>query len=352
MARLLAAMSGGVDSSVATALAVRAGHEVVGATLKQWEFGDEEVRLTKGCNTLDAVDDARRVAEVVGIPHYTFDFRDVFTREVVDPFVSDYAAGLTPNPCVRCNEKVRFGELLTKAEMLGFDGLITGHWARASGGRLFRAHNRDKDQSYVLYAIGSHGAHRAHFPLGDIASKDEVRETARDLGLSNADRADSLEVCFVGEGRRPGDVVAERVPVAVRSGPIVDRGGTVVGEHRGLAYYTIGQRKGLGAGGQRRYVTEIDPERNVLVVDDADALGADHLEATRARFFTRPPADGTMLSASVRYRGEEAAARFTAADDGFRLDFERPMRAVTPGQAVVLYDGDEVIGGGTISSAR
>jgi tRNA-specific 2-thiouridylase len=351
MARLIAAMSGGVDSSVAAALALRAGHEVVGATLKQWEFGDEEIRLTKGCNTLDATDDARRVAEIIGIPHYTFDFRDVFTREVVDPFVSDYAAGLTPNPCVRCNEKVRFGELLAKAEMLGYDGLITGHWARAAQGRLYRANNRDKDQSYVLYAIGAYGARHAHFPLGEIASKDEVRDIARELGLSNADRADSLEVCFVGEGRRPGDVVAERVPVAVRSGPIVDRSGTVVGEHRGLAYYTIGQRKGLGAGGDRRYVTEIDPQRNVLVVDDADALGSRELEATRARFFAHPPSDGTVLAAAVRYRGEEISARYTATAEGFTLGFERPMRAVTPGQAVVLYDGDEVIGGGTIKSA-
>jgi tRNA-specific 2-thiouridylase len=345
-------MSGGVDSSVATALAVEAGHDVVGATLKQWEFGDEEIRLTKGCNTLDAVDDARRVADVIGIPHYTFDFREIFDREVVDPFVSDYAAGLTPNPCVRCNERVRFGELLTKAEMLGYEGLITGHYARTANGRLFRARNRDKDQSYVLYAIGDRGAQHAHFPLGEIESKDQVRELARSLGLSNADRTDSLEVCFVGEGRRPGDVVAERIPVAVRSGPIVDRGGNVVGEHRGLAYYTIGQRKGLGAAGMRRYVTEIDPERNVIVVDDADALGSISLEATRPRFFGEQPSDGTVLQTAVRYRGEEIGARFKAMTDGFSLEFERPMRAVSPGQAVVLYDGEEVVGGGTIRSAR
>lgn len=352
MARLLAAMSGGVDSSVAAALALREGHDVVGATLKQWEFGDEEIRLTKGCNALDAVDDARRVAATLGIPHYTFDFRDVFAREVVDPFVHDYARGLTPNPCVRCNERVRFGELLNKAEMLGFDGLVTGHYARTSGGRLYRAHNRDKDQSYVLYAIGRRGAEHAHFPLGAIASKDEVRETARELGLSNADREDSVEVCFVGEGRRPGDVVAERIPVAVRSGPIVDRGGNVVGEHRGLAYYTIGQRRGLGAGGTRRYVAEIDTDRNVLVVDDADALGSDGLDATRPRFFAGPPADGSVLRAAVRYRGEEIGARYTSGTDGFTLEFERPMRAVGPGQAVVLYDGDEVVGGGTIARRR
>jgi tRNA-specific 2-thiouridylase len=236
--------------------------------------------------------------------------------------------------------------------MLGFEGVITGHYARIERGRLYRARNRDKDQSYVLYAIGRKGLDRAVFPLGHIGSKNDVRDVARELGLSNADRADSLEVCFVGGDRRPGDVVAERVPVAVRRGPIVDRSGSVVGEHRGLAYYTVGQRRGLGAMGERRYVTEIDPERNVLVVGDADELGTSSLEATRARFFSAPPAEGTRVGAVVRYRGEEVAARFTATDDGFALDFERPVRAVSPGQAVVLYDGDEVLGGGTIRRRR
>ena len=149
--KLLAAMSGGVDSSVAAALAKRDGHEIVGATLKQWEFEDEETRLGKGCNTLDAVADARRAADIIGIPHYTFDFRETFSREVVDPFVADYAAGLTPNPCVRCNELVRFGALASKAAMLGFEGIVTGHYARTDGTRLYRARNADKDQSYVLY---------------------------------------------------------------------------------------------------------------------------------------------------------------------------------------------------------
>jgi tRNA-uridine 2-sulfurtransferase len=349
VARLLAAMSGGVDSSVATALALQDGHEVVGATLKQWEFPDEETRLSKGCSVLDAVADARRVADVLGIPHYTFDFRELFSREVVQPFVDDYAQGLTPNPCVRCNELVRFGALADKAEMLGFDGIVTGHWARLTEGRLYRARNRDKDQSYVLYAIGKRGVDRAHFPLGDIESKTLVRETAAQLGFTNADRPDSLEVCFVGDGKRPGDVVAERVPVAVRSGPIVDAFGTVVGEHRGLAYYTIGQRKGLGGDGHRRYVTEIDTDRNVLVVD-GEAPGSDALDATRPRFFaSRPPGDGTILGAVVRYRGAETPVRFTSTPEGFALAFERPVRAVSPGQAVVLYDSDEVIGGGTIA---
>jgi tRNA-specific 2-thiouridylase len=345
-------MSGGVDSAVATALAVREGNEVVGATLKQWEFGDEAIRMTKGCNTLDAVADARRAADVIGIPHYTMDFRETFEREVVEPFVDDYASGLTPNPCVRCNERVRFGALLDKADALGFDGLITGHYARVVDGRLYRARNADKDQSYVLYAIGRRGVQRAHLPLGDVGTKDEVRAIARELGLLNADREDSVEVCFVGEHRRPGDVVAERVPVAVRSGPIVDGEGNVVGEHRGLAYYTVGQRRGIGALGDRRYVTEIDPARNVVVIGAAEDLLSTGLDATRARFFDEPPSDGTTLDAVVRYRGTPTRATFSRTEDGFSLAFDNGVRAVTPGQHVVLYRGDEVLGGGTITNAR
>jgi tRNA-specific 2-thiouridylase len=345
--KLLAAMSGGVDSSVAAALAVRDGHEVVGATLKQWSFEDDASRIGKGCNTLDAVADARRAADVIGIPHYTFDFREIFEREVIDPFVNDYASGLTPNPCVRCNEIVRFGALAQKAEMLGFDAIVTGHYARTDWTRLYRARNADKDQSYVLYAID---VSKARFPLGEISSKDEVRAIARELDLLNAERADSLEVCFVGDGRRPGDVVAERVPVAVRRGPIVDASGDVVGEHRGLAYYTVGQRKGLGvAASEPRYVAELDVERNAVVISDGSALGRTDLRATRPRFVHETPRDGERFDAVVRYRGEPTPATYTATADGFELSFDRPVRAVAPGQAVVLYRGDEVVGGGTIT---
>lgn len=359
MARLLAAMSGGVDSSVAAALVLEQGHEVVGVTLKQWEFPDEETRLAKGCCTLDAVADARRACDVLGLPHYTLDFREVFEREVVDPWVDDYARGLTPNPCVRCNELVRFGALADRAEALGFGGVVTGHYARAERDgdglmRLSRARNTAKDQSYVLYALGQRALERAHFPLGDVASKDEVRSRARALGLPNAGREDSVEVCFVGEDRRPGDVVAERKPGAVRPGVIVDRDGNVVGEHRGLAYYTVGQRRGLGASASGpRYVTTLVPERNALVVDGREGLEACALEAVRPRFVSgETPTDGARFGAVVRYRGTPAPARFRATGEGFSLDFDHPVRAVAPGQAVVLYEGDEVVGGGTILRAR
>jgi tRNA-specific 2-thiouridylase len=353
--RLLAAMSGGVDSSVAAALTLDAGHEVVGATLKQWEFDDEETRLTKGCCTLDAVADARRAADALGIPHYTLDFRDEFAREVVDPFVNDYANGLTPNPCVRCNELVRFGALLERARRLGFDGIVTGHYARVDRGsdgrtRLRKAMNLSKDQSYVLYALGQDALGQISFPLGDIESKDNVRAIARERALPNADREDSVEVCFVGEGRRPGDVVAERVPSAVRPGAIVDLEGGVVGEHHGLPYYTVGQRRGLGAiGSSRRYVTSIDPGSNVLVVGDRGSLGVTTLTATRPRFVAgEAPSDGRRFTAVVRYRGEGVGCTFRAAASGFRLELDHP-RTAAPGQAVVLYADDEVVGGGTIT---
>lgn len=351
--RILAAMSGGVDSSVAAALARQAGHDVTGVTLKQWEFPDEETRLAKGCCTLDAVADARRAADVIGIPHYTLDFRDTFANEVVDPFVADYAKGLTPNPCVRCNERVRFGALWERAQMFGFDGLVTGHYARAEGGRLFRARNLAKDQSYVLYALSSDVVERVLFPLGGIESKQAVRDTAREMGLPNADRDDSVEVCFVGEGRKPGDVIAEHVPTAVRPGPIVDADGEVIGEHRGLPYYTVGQRRGLGSlGPQARFVTTLLAERNQIVVGDRAALQSRALEATRPRFVLgRVPEDGDRFGAVVRYRGRACSAEFRRVANGFRLDFDEPVAAVAPGQAVVLYDGEEVVGGGTITAA-
>jgi tRNA-specific 2-thiouridylase len=251
---------------------------------------------------------------------------------------------------VRCNELVRFGALLDKAEMLGFDGLITGHYARVRGGSLFRARNAAKDQSYVLYALSSRALDRSHFPLGEFDTKNTVRARAKELGLPNWSREDSLEVCFVGEGRRPGDVVAERRPESVRPGLIVNGDGDVVGSHEGLAYYTVGQRRGIGSSNAgRRYVTALLPERNAIVVGTSATASA--LTATRARYTRQRPADGARVDAVVRYRGAPAKAIYSGTDDGFELSFDEPVRAVAPGQAAVLYDGDEVIGGGTIVEA-
>jgi tRNA-specific 2-thiouridylase len=253
---------------------------------------------------------------------------------------------------VRCNELVRFGALLDKGEMLGFDGLVTGHYARVHGGRLFRARHAAKDQSYVLYALGPRAVARAHLPLGEFPSKDGVRRRAREIGLPNWNRRDSLEVCFVGEDRRPGDVVAERRPASVRPGEILDRDGAVVGEHEGLAYYTVGQRRGLGASARgARYVTALLPERNAVVVGAPPA--ARRVSATRPRFVSgRRPADGSRFDAVVRYRAAACAATYHETAGGFELCFDEPVRSAAPGQAVVLYDGDEVIGGGTIARTR
>jgi tRNA-specific 2-thiouridylase len=351
MARLLAAMSGGVDSSVAAAIARDQGHDVTGVTLRQWDDPSEQTRLTKGCSTADAVADAGRAAATLGLAHYTLDFRDVFAREVIDPFVREYASGRTPNPCVRCNELVRFGALADKAGRLGFEGLVTGHWARTRGGRLMRAANRERDQTYMLYAVSRQQLSFAHFPLGTIASKQEVREIARGLGLPNADRPESVDVCFVPPRTKTGDFVRGLVPAAVRSGPVVDSNGRVLGEHRGLAYYTVGQRRGLPQAARDSFVALIDADANAVVVTGASGLERTRITATRPRFAGGMPADGARVEAVVRYRAQEVPAVFRATADGFELALERAVRAAAPGQAVVCYDGQAVLGGGTISSA-
>ena len=346
-------MSGGVDSSVATALAVEAGHEVVGATLKQWEFPDEETRLSKGCTVLDAVADARRVADVLGIPHYTFDFRELFAREVVEPFVDDYARGLTPNPCVRCNELVRFGALADKAEMLGFDGIVTGHYARiARRTALPRAQPRQGPELRPVRDRTSRRRARALPARRRSRARTTSATMARDLGFSNADREDSLEVCFVGEGKRPGDVVAERVPVAVRSGPIVD--GERQRRRRAPRARVLHDRAAQGS--RRRTASAATSPRSTPSAtcsssDDADDLGSDGARRDACPVLRRATGrrhDGSARSSAIA--GAETPRVFTSAQtDGFALAFERSVRAVSPGQAVVLYDGDEVIGGGTIA---
>lgn len=350
MAKLLAALSGGVDSAVAAALLSQRNHDVTAVTLKQWDHPDEEVRLTKGCNTLDAVDDARRAADTLGIPHYTFDFRDTFTTEVIEPFVAEYAAGRTPNPCVRCNAKVRFGALLGKAMAMGFDGLITGHYARVKDGRLHKARCADKDQSYVLYRLSQHALSKANFPLGDFESKAEVRQIAQRLGLPNYDREDSVDVCFIPEGTKHSELVAASVPSAMTHGAITNRQGERVGHHHGIASYTIGQRRGLQVS-TRQYVIAIDQARNEIQVGGEDDLLAESLRASNASYPSGcKPADGTELEALIRYRAKGVPAIYSSTNDGFALTFLSPVRAVTPGQSVVLYDSDQVVGGGIIET--
>lgn len=361
--RVVVAMSGGVDSSVTAALLLERGYEVIGITMQIWEAGDplEEAR-EGGCCSLSAVSDARRVAEILGIPYYVANMREVFAREVIGYFVEEYSRGRTPNPCIICNQKVKFEALLRKAAELEADYLATGHYARLWHDErrqrflLGRARDRDKDQSYVLYGLTQEQMSRLLFPLGDY-TKAEVREMAARLGLPVAAKPDSQEICFVEAGRH-GEFVAERARGRVRPGPILDTSGRVVGQHRGLAHYTVGQRRGLGIAAPRPlYVLCLDPERNALIVGTAeeayaagmtvgrlnliafDSLPAELRAGVQVRYRARPePATISPLQAGEGATGEPAAL----------VRFDEPQRGVTPGQAAVFYEGDLVLGGGII----
>ncbi|HSR15081.1 MAG TPA: tRNA 2-thiouridine(34) synthase MnmA [Gemmatimonadales bacterium] len=347
--RVLVALSGGVDSSVAAALMVEEGHEVVAATLKQWDGP-----TTAGCCTVGDATDARRAAGALGIRHYVLDYVERFTTAVVDRFGSEYLAGRTPNPCIDCNRTVRFGALLSQAEDLGCDVLVTGHHARVrqdgAGRHLLRAVDATKDQSYVLYMLGQEELSRVRFPVGEM-TKAEVRELAAGLGLGTASKPDSQDLCFAAGDYRA--FLRRRVAELDTAGPIVDTGGTVVGSHDGVAGFTIGQRRGLGiAAGEPRYVVSLHPATATIVVGNADDLLADGCRVTGMTFVAgRPPADGG-LSVKVRYRSEPVAAALSQTGPGeWLVSFAEPVAAVAPGQAAVLYRGDEVLGGGTISAA-
>lgn len=350
-------MSGGVDSSVAAALLVEQGFEVIGVTMRLWTVPrPEEFRGRQQCCSVEDIDDARRVAGQLGIRHYVLNFEEEFRRTVVDPFVAEYAAGRTPNPCVRCNEYIKYRALLERAEALGADYLATGHYARVRRGgggaphRLLRAVDREKDQSYVLYMLGQRQLERLLLPVGEL-TKPEVRRIARRLGLDVAEKPDSVEICFVTNGDYRS-FVAERAPG--RPGPILDRDGRQLGTHRGLANYTVGQRRGLGiALGEPRYVTAIDPARNVVVVGPEEDLYADTVEVTGANWVRGvPPETGTRMLAKHRYRAEPAAAQLLSVEgDRAVVRFDQRQRALTPGQALAFYDGEEVLGGGTILRA-
>ena len=344
--RVLVAMSGGVDSSVAAARLLAEGHEVTGVTLKLW--GGES---DSGCCSVSDVEDARRVAAQLGIPHYTFNFADAFDATVVGPYVDAHAAGLTPNPCVECNRSIKFGRLLERAEATGFDAVATGHHARvtvSSGhgagrpGRLQLARGRDraKDQSYVLYMLAEADLARLHLPVGEM-TKAEVREEAAALGLRTADKAESMEVCFITRGGRER-FLAERG--VMRPGDVLDGGGRIVGRHGGAAAFTIGQRRGLGvAAGERRYVVDVDAERAAVTVGPFEALLRDEVPVGGLTFVGgAPPAASETLLVQVRAH----ATPFEGRLEGDVVRFARPQPRVAPGQVVALYRGDVLLGGG------
>ncbi len=346
-------MSGGVDSSVAAYMLKRQGHEVLGLTMKIWTCDEDAPVDPRVCCGPAAISDARRVAEEIGIRHYVVGMRGVFEELVIDHFVAEYARGRTPNPCVRCNRYVKFEPLLAKADALGATHLATGHHAIVESGpdgrfALRRAKDARKDQTYFLYSMTPDQLARVLMPIGRL-TKDEVRALAREAGLPVADRPESQDVCFV-PGGDIGELIAERLPSALEPGPIEDLDGRVLGEHRGIARYTIGQRSGLGLARPRpAYVVRIDRPRNVVVVSDDEDLFADSLTADELSWIAgEPPAAEFRTSAKVRYAARPAPAAVEVVGDEARVSFDEPERALAPGQAVVFYDGDRVLGGGTI----
>ena len=348
MARVFAAMSGGVDSSVAAALLLKQGHEVTGVTMQLWPSSEDE----GGCCSVSAVRDARRICDHLGIPHYTLNFRESFEREVVGPFADEYALGRTPNPCIVCNDRLKFSELLAKVMSQGAEFLATGHYARivkdAQGAPwLSQAVDDSKDQSYFLYRMTQAQLSHTLFPVGEM-KKIDVRAHASALGLSVADKADSQEVCFAAAGDHAA-AVAVRRPEALTPGDLVSASGRVLGRHTGIANYTIGQRRGIGLGGGRPlYVTQIDASRNVVVVGPTEDLRVRRVVADRCVW--RGSAEAAV-DATVRYRMQPRRATARVHDGVLELEFDRPLEAVAPGQAVVCYQAGTVIGGGVVRCA-
>lgn len=348
-------MSGGVDSSVAAALLVEAGHAAVGITMRVWGRGAEAASRFGSCCGSEAVDDARRVAEHLGIPYYLLDMAQEFDRAVIAPFSESYARGRTPVPCVACNTDLKFGSLLTRARAWDAAAVATGHYARverdAASGRftLRRARDRRKDQSDFLWPLTQTQLAAARFPVGEL-TKDEVREHARRLGLVTADKPDSQEICFVPDGDYRG-FLRRRDAAVFRPGAIVDLEGRALGRHGGVAGFTIGQRRGLGLATSRPlYVIDLDPESDRVTVGEAADLEQDRLVASRVNFIAgEAPAGPLRVSARIRHNHEPALATLQALDGGRALVvFDEPQRAITPGQSCVWYDGDRVVGGGVI----
>lgn len=358
-ARIVVGMSGGVDSSVAAALLVEQGYDVVGITLRVWPWKEPEAAQKRfgSCCSPETVDDARRVARGLGIPLYLLNAEREFERTVIENFSGEYLAGRTPSPCVICNQEVKFGSLLRKALAWEASAVATGHYARIKQdlitGRhlLLKAKDQRKDQSDFLWPLTQSQLAAARFPVGELTKK-EVRAKARELGLPVADKPESQEICFV-----PGDdyrgFLRQRVPEAFRPGPIIDLRGRVVGEHEGLAAYTVGQRRGLGlASGRPLYVVELDPDRNVVVVGEDRDLETTRLIATRVNLIAFDRLERAVaVQAKIRHNHHPAPATISPLE-GERIEvvFDFPQRAVTPGQSVVFYQGDLVVGGGIITT--
>ncbi|MET1156271.1 tRNA 2-thiouridine(34) synthase MnmA [Arthrobacter sp.] len=367
--KVLAAMSGGVDSAVAAARAVEAGHDVVGVHLALSRMPGTLRTGSRGCCTIEDSRDAWRACDILGIPYYVWDFSERFKEDVVDDFIAEYAAGRTPNPCMRCNERIKFAALLEKALALGFDAVCTGHYAKViedeHGNReLHRAADWAKDQSYVLGVLTHEQLKHSLFPLAETPSKAEVRAEAARRGLSVANKPDSHDICFISDGDTRG-WLAEKIEM--ESGSIVDQDGHVVGEHEGANAFTVGQRRGLKLGrpapdGKPRFVLEIRPKENKVVVGPEDLLAVDQMRGIKVSWAGLPLPEVEAQTAfecmvQVRAHGDPVAARAQSEidDDGrqqLTVTLIEPMRGVAPGQTMVLYQGTRVLGQATIDSAR
>jgi tRNA-uridine 2-sulfurtransferase len=348
LARVFVAMSGGVDSSVAAALLIEQGHDVTGVTMQLWPSGDAE----GGCCSVAAVRDARRVCDLLGIAHYTLNFREAFESQVVSEFASAYARGLTPNPCIVCNDRLKFSDLLARVSVQGAEYLATGHYARVvrdTQGTPWLARGVDpaKDQSYFLYRLTPTQLDHVLFPVGEL-EKPAVRAIAERMGLHVAEKPDSQEVCFASAGQH-ARLVGERHPEALIPGEIVTSRGDVVGRHSGFAGYTVGQRRGLGVSAATPlYVLAVDAKCNRIVVGEWEELAVTRVEANDVVW--RGESD-QPVGAMIRYRMPAQAARATFSDGRLRVTFDDPIHGVAPGQAVVCYSRDLVIGGGTVTCA-
>ena len=352
--RVVVAMSGGVDSAVSAGLLARDGYEVIGITMRLWTVEDPDApRSTKRCCSVEDTGDARRAADAIGIPHYVLNMEREFQDRVIDYFVSEYGRGRTPNPCLACNEHVKFRALLDRAVAFDADFLATGHYACITheGGRhrLRRAADGSKDQSYVLYTLGQAELAKTMFPVGAY-DKPRIRELAREMRLEVAEKPDSVDICFVPDGDYKA-FVSKRLPqtAGVPAGVIRDGSGADIGAHDGVARFTIGQRRGIGvATGEKRFVTGIDPALNIVTIGGEDELMASALVAERVNWVGERPPGAIRAAVKIRYRTPAASATVTPVDGGVRVEFDEPQRAITPGQAAVFYDGDEVLGGGAI----